>query len=310
VTLTPDQLAQRARGVSASEVASIVGVSPYEGAWGCWAKKKGQLVVEMTDEMLLGHLIEPVIATMYERRHPDVTLRLSDTLTHPTESWAMATPDRIVTRVDGSEYLLECKTGGPHATKEWGDGEDEIPPQYICQTQWQMYVTGLDRCDVAGYIGGALRFHTVNRHDGIIAALVSQCRSFYEAYILGDAEPAVDFRASTTAAIAALYPEARTPLRDATSEESSALAEYLAASARVKAEEMEKDRIGNTLRAMIGDAEGIRAMGVRATWKAPTGGITKWKAVAEAMAATEATIAANTTPYDRRLDVRTTKDKR
>jgi putative phage-type endonuclease len=310
VTLTPEQLAQRARGVSASEVASIVGVSPYEGAWGCWAKKKGLVTVEMSDEMYLGHLMEPVVAEMYARRTPGAVLRLSDTLTHPAEPWAMATPDRFVTMPDGEEYLLECKSGGPHSEREWGDGADDVPVHYLTQTLWQLYVTGLDRCDVAGYIGGAMRFHTVHRHDGIIAALVSQCRAFYEAYILGDAEPAVDFRASTTAALAALYPEARTPLRDATSEESSALAEYLAASARVKAEEMEKDRIGNTLRAMIGDAEGIRAMGVRATWKAPTGGITKWKAVAEAMAATEATIAAHTTPYDRRLDVRTTKDKR
>lgn len=310
MTLTPEQLAQRATGVSASEVAAIVGLSPYEGAWSVWAKKKGLLVVEMSDEMLLGHLIEPVIATMYGRRYPDVTVRESGTLTHPSEAWAMATPDRIVTHSDGAEYLLECKTGGPHAVKDWGDGVDEVPPSYLCQTQWQLYVTGLTRCDVAGYVGGALRFHTVMRHDGIIDALVKRCREFYEVNLVGGVEPAIDFRESTTEALSRMFPEARTPLRDATEEESEALAEYLAARDRVKAEEMEKDRLANVIRSMIGDAEGFRAASAKATWKAPEGGKVAWKAVAEAMGADATTIAKHTTPSDRRLDVRATKEKR
>ena len=63
MTLTPEQLAQRALGVSASEVAAVCGLSPYEGPWSVWAKKKGHIVVEMSDAMLLGHLLEEPIAS-------------------------------------------------------------------------------------------------------------------------------------------------------------------------------------------------------------------------------------------------------
>lgn len=310
MTLTPEQLAQRATGVSASEVAAICGLSPYEGAFSVWAKKKGLLTVEMSDEMYLGHLLEPVIADMYARRTPGVTLRISDTLTHPTERWAMATPDRFVTPADGPEYLLECKSGGVHAAKEWGDGDDDIPLAYLCQTQWQLYVTGLARCDVAGYVGGELRFHTIQRHDGIIKALVTKCRAFYETHLVGGVEPEIDYRESTTNALAKMFPEAREPLRDGSQEESSLIVEYLAAHARTVDAEAEKGRLANALRSAIGDAEGFSTATGKATWKAPKGGKTEWKAVAEAMKADAATIAAHTTPNGRRLDVRPAKESK
>lgn len=310
MSLTPEQLAQRALGVSASEVAAVVGLSPYEGPWGVWAKKKGHMIVEMNDAMLLGHLMEEPIAQMYARQNPGVTMRLSDTLTHPTERWAMATPDRIVTAPDGTKYLLECKTGGPQAAKDWGDADDEIPPQYFVQVQWQLYVTGLTRCDVAGYIAGAMRYHEIPRHDAIIASLVTRCREFYDRYIAGDEEPAIDFRESTTDALSAMYPSARTPLRDATEEESSLVTEYLAAHHRLSLAEQEKERLANAIRSAIGDAEGFRAAVAKATWKTPEGGMVKWKAVAEAMKADAALIAAHTTPYGRRLDVRAVKEKK
>lgn len=310
MSLTPEQLAQRALGVSASEVAAVCGLSPYEGPWGVWAKKKGHMTVEMSDAMLLGHLMEEPIAQMYARQNPGVTMRLSDTLTHPTERWAMATPDRIVTAPDGTEYLLECKTGGPQAAKDWGDADDEIPPQYFLQVQWQLYVTGLNRCDVAGYIAGAMRYHEIPRHDAIIASLVTRCREFYERYIAGDEEPAIDFRESTTDALSAMYPSARTPLRDATEEESALATEYLAAHHRLSLAEQEKERLANAIRSAIGDAEGFRAAVAKATWKTPEGGMVKWKAVAEAMKADAALIAAHTTPYGRRLDVRAVKEKK
>lgn len=309
MTLTPEQLAQRALGVSASEVAAVCSLSPWEGPWSVWAKKKGHMIVEMSDEMYLGHLMEPVVSAMYARRHPDVTLRESLTLSHPDNPWAMATPDRFVTSPEG-EWLLECKSGGAHASREWGEGDDEVPPHYLLQCMWQLYVTGLSRCDMAGYIGGELHFKTIRRHDGMIEALVSKCRAFYERHIVGDEEPAIDGMESTTNALAAMFPEAREPLREATAEESALIAEYLAAGERVAVEETEKDRLANAIRAAIGDAEGFASGGLKATWKAPQGGRTNWKGVAEAMKADAATIAANTTPNTRRLDVRQKKDKR
>jgi predicted phage-related endonuclease len=221
----------------------------------------------------------------------------------------MATPDRFVTSPEG-EWLLECKSGGAHASREWGEGDDDVPPHYLLQCMWQLYVTGLSRCDMAGYIGGELHFKTIHRHDGMIEALVSKCRAFYERHILGDEEPAIDGMESTTNALAAMFPEAREPLREATDDEVSLLNEYLAVNVRLGEVKEEKDRIANAIRASIGDAQGVSSAAVKATWKAPEGGQTAWKKVAEAMKADVKTIAAHTVPYERRLDVRQRKESK
>lgn len=309
MTLTPEQMAQRAKGISASEVAAIVNLSPWEGGWTVWAKKQGLLSVEMNEQMFLGHLLEPVVADVYARRNPGVTLEISDTLAHPTEPWALATPDRIVANESGERWLLECKSGGAHSAKEWGEGADEIPVHYLVQVQWQLYVTGLARCDVGGYVGGEMRFHRIERNDAIIAALVSKCRAWWERHVRDGEEPGLDAILSTTEALSAVYPEASGPLRDATDDEAEILTEYLAARDRLKAAEIEVDLHANRLRAVIAEDEGIARGGVRATWKAPKGVTTQWKAVAEAMQAPAALIAQHSSPYGRRLDVRVAKEK-
>lgn len=309
MTLSIEQKAQRARGISASEVAVIAGLSPYAGPWTLWAQKRGLLEVEETEEMALGHLIEPVVASVYQRRNPGVVLTESLMLAHPSEPWALATPDRFVTNPDGSVHLLECKSGGPQAAKRWGAEEDAIPPEYLCQVQWQLYVTGLARCDVGGYVGGEMRFHRIERNDAIIAALVSKCRAWWERHVRDGEEPGLDAILSTTEALSAVYPEASGPLRDATDEEAEILTEYLAARDRLKVAETEVDLHANRLRAVIAEDEGVARGGVRATWKAPKGVTTQWKAVAEALNAPAALIAQHSSPYGRRLDVRVTKEK-
>lgn len=312
MTLTAEQIEQRKRGVSASEVAAICGMSSYQGAWSIWAMKRGLIAgMEDTDATVLGHLIEPVVAAMYLRRNPTVTLETSATLTHPTETWAMATPDRVVTSPEGERWLLECKSGGPHASFEWGkdDGDDAAPIAYMVQCQWQAYVTGLDRVDLAGYVGGRLVFKRIDRHEGIVAALVAKCRHFYEVNMVQDVEPDLDALDSTTSALESLYGEVKSPLRDATDDESALVGEYLAARDRAKLATKEKDRLANELRACIGEAEGFRGAAGKATWRAPNGVTTRWQEVAEALKAPAALIAKHSTPLGRRLDVRAAKEK-
>ena len=99
------------------------------------------------------------------------------------------------------------------------------------------------------------------------------------------------------------------PLRDASADEEEILIEYLAAVDRRKVAEDDVALCANRLKAAIADDEGIAGGKARATWKAPKGVTTQWKAVAEAMNAPPEVIAAHSTPYGRRLDVRATKEK-
>ena len=145
--------------ISASKIAAIAGVSPWESPFSLYWKMAGQIVEPTNDAMRRGNYLEDGIARWFADRHPELVVLDSGTWTHVEHHWATATPDRTLAHrhdiTDGCR-LLEIKT--TTASEEWGaPGSDEVPPYVACQVQWQMFVTGLDVCHVA-VLGAFLEF--------------------------------------------------------------------------------------------------------------------------------------------------------
>lgn len=142
------------RTISASKIAAIAGVSPWDSPFSLYWKMNGTIVEPQTDQMRRGHYLEPAIAQWFADQHPEFDLELTGTWTHALYPWATASPDRHVLTpiIGGHNALLEIKsTTQDH---EWVDG----PPPYVAaQCQWQMEVTGLDVCHVA-VLGSFLEF--------------------------------------------------------------------------------------------------------------------------------------------------------
>ena len=62
-------LAEREKGIGASDVAAILGLSPWETAYSLWLKKTHQVEPEPENEaMLMGHLLEEVVVSWREVR--------------------------------------------------------------------------------------------------------------------------------------------------------------------------------------------------------------------------------------------------
>ncbi|OOE06990.1 hypothetical protein UN64_19665, partial [Fictibacillus arsenicus] len=87
--------------------------------------------------------------------------------THP--AW-QATPDGLVFegRRRTPYALVECKTAA--RADEWGKTTleaptAEIPPAYLAQVAWQMYVTGADLVYVPALVVMDLRLYVVRRAD-------------------------------------------------------------------------------------------------------------------------------------------------
>lgn len=132
--------------MSASKIAAVLGLSPYESRFSLWHRMAGLVPPEeQTDEMSRGHYLEPACATWFADQHPDWQVSPAGTFVHATDDKLAATPDRLVTCDTGEARLLECKTEGD--ADKWGaPGTDEVPIYYRAQGIWQMHVTGLRVC--------------------------------------------------------------------------------------------------------------------------------------------------------------------
>lgn len=155
--LTPEQLEQRAHGVGASEAAQALGLSQWGTSYDLWLDKRGEGEErEPSEAMSLGHLMEPVIARLYEAENECTLLPVAETFVHPEYAWLMATPD--YRRAD-DKVVVECKNVNAFRKREFGEpGSDAIPMDVLVQSLAQLAVmqplVGVNRVDVGVLFGG------------------------------------------------------------------------------------------------------------------------------------------------------------
>ena len=257
-----DWLDARRKGVTASEIAVLMGLSPYGSPFELYHRKTGTLPAQIPDNdaMALGRHMESYIAGRFQERHPEFAVggdgrALFASLERP---WQMATPDRIVydaARISGPDLaVLECKVDG--GSDEWGDdGTDEIPVHYRCQVLWQMNVMQVP----AGYLACLLwqrrqvRVYELAMDDAArrdLAVMQSAARRFLERIDHGPA-PEPDWRPATTGALKHLHPT----VEDRDAPISTQLATwYMAADRNEKEWDRKKALYANRIRDAIGTA--------------------------------------------------------
>lgn len=130
---TPEWLALRLTKLSATDIAAILGISPYKSSHDLWLDKHGKGKPFISNPAVVrGQKMEPLLREWYEELKgesyaPAVVI-------HPTESWAMASLDGI--NKSGSR-LLEVKTVGKEAFLKAQNGT--LPDFFISQGQFQMF---------------------------------------------------------------------------------------------------------------------------------------------------------------------------
>ncbi len=99
-----DWLAARENGIGASEVAGVIGLSPWETPFSLWLRKTGQIPpVEETQAMKMGKLLEPVIAQLWEDETGFKVIKASagDIIYQdPEHPWRIVTPDRFAHEIN------------------------------------------------------------------------------------------------------------------------------------------------------------------------------------------------------------------
>ncbi len=270
----PEWLAERQVGIGSSDIAAILGLSPWASPYSLWVDKTMPIEDNNpTDGPLYwGNLLEAPVADAFQDRHPELGVFPCGMYAHADHPWARANPDRLLYPSDRTMRnlgdpveVLEIKTIGGYPNQAWNgdddEGEPEVPEHVILQHQWQMEVMDLPGGYIAGlYIGGytrgsRLKIVYYERDRELGAMLLAEARAFLRLVHTGT-PPETDGTAATTAALKRLWdvtPEKTVTVSGITTarhltDRAEAMREM------IKARE-KKARAENALKALLGDGE-------------------------------------------------------
>jgi putative phage-type endonuclease len=191
--------------VGGSDVAAILGVSPWKTPHELWLQKTGrapreEITPEQQKRFDRGHRLEPVVLQMLIDRlqddgHDVELLRTNERYTDAEHPF-MACEIDFELMLDGEHINGDCKTVHPFAAKKWGEeGTDEVPIEYAAQFMHGLGITGRRRCIVATLIGmDDLLIYFVDRDDETIAGIRQRVAQYWNECVLADVPPdPIDF---------------------------------------------------------------------------------------------------------------------
>lgn len=267
-------LDRRRLGLGASDVAAVLGLSPFASAWDVWVSKTDDEAPRSEESSVQsrGRRLESAVldwmsedAGMQRRRLPQHT-----TFQGP-EPWALCTPDDLYANPHGGQgWGLEAKTS--REASEWGPSGDPngVPVYYAIQCMWNLHCTGAARWDIGVYlpIVDDWRRYTLERDLEVERVLVERLGEWWERHVVQGLVPDMTASPAATAWLARRFKGGASKLRAATPEEEALVREHVRLQVAVGALELERDAVGNRIRQAIGEAEGVVFRGGKATWTA------------------------------------------
>jgi putative phage-type endonuclease len=194
--LTPEQLKLRRSGIGSSEIAAVVGKSPFSDPVSLFMLKTNLVEPEENDAMIAGSWIEHAVADRAAHERQWVLQRCNRTLRHPDHEWMLATPDRFKLVTRKRDALVEIKTSmSIDQFPGWGEeGSHEVPPHIHCQVQQQMSVTKMPVAHVVlfTFLDRRQRYYEVPHSPALEAALVDAGSHFWHEHVLKNDVPELD----------------------------------------------------------------------------------------------------------------------
>lgn len=267
-------LAARRQDVTASVAGALLGVHPYETAYGLWATKTGRVpdIDEDSPVLRRGRLLEPAAIEMLREERPEWTIdyRRDNAYWRDTQARLGATPDAFATRPDAyGQGVVQVKTVSEDKfRREWIDpetGEITLPLFIAVQAIIEADLTGAVWACVApmviGY-GVDMQPIDVPVHLGIRRRVRAAVADFWRMAEAG-VEPPIDWMRDG-ATVAAVYRETQPDRRDLTNVDG--LDEMVGRLAAAKAAQHEAATTVDRLRPMLLRTMGAAEAGFTANW--------------------------------------------
>ena len=284
----------RQKYLGGSDVAAILGVSPWITPFQLFQKKTGALVEEITPakQRILdrGHRWEPIVLEMVvdelrDRGHDVEVVAVGQRYIDSEFSFMAAEIDAELI-VDGEPVNGEMKTANVFAAAGWGDYDsDDVPIYYAAQVMHGLMIQPRRRAVIAALTGFDDRpmLRWIERDEETIAAIRTKEIEFWQRLQSGDAPDP-----ETPADVKLLYPRDRGLSINADDSLLAAHGRLKVAKASHKALEADIELLATQIKARMGDAALLLGPNGKpiATWKNnKDGSETDWQAVATELAA-------------------------
>lgn len=276
---SPEWFEMRKGGITATGITAINGTSPYKTAYRLWAELTGQVGEQPAGQAAQrGQILEQAVADYYtaetgkKLRKSNGIVRLRE---HP---WAMASLDRTI--VGDPTGLVEIKTSTSNRWQLY-----PVPPEYVDQVQWQMFVTGAAYCDVVALLSGL-----VFRIERVEADPVYQTMLFDKAVAFLDlvktkTPPALTGNDSDT--LAEVKPQSSSTYAVADPQLDHIARLYIEAKAEAEAADAALKEMAIAIKEAIGEGEGVKGRGWLATWKQNKASVkVDWESIADVLRTT------------------------
>lgn len=264
-------LQHRQSGIGSSEVATIVGLNPWETPYQLWRRKLGiDPPKQESFAMKAGHYLEDAVAQFWHDETGQEIIKRSAVdwiVVNADKPYMRVSPDRTywlagMPHSNANKGILECKT------TQMSIDPDDIPKHWFCQVQYQLGVAELEQGSLAWLCSGReFGYKNLSLVPDFYGWLVEEVERFWTDNIQGKQEPTaanvqdvlLKYNRHTDGKIVEVNDEifdAYKSLKE--------LKDELAVIEERKAELEDKIKLG------FGDAEAISYGGQTiATWKAP-----------------------------------------
>lgn len=258
--------------LGASEVAAVLGVSPWATPLDVWVDKQGdQPEGEVLAQHERGQYLESGIVRWGAAKLGALAVEDGIPIDQPflvDERWPNVGmhPDAGLRLLDG-DRICEAKTSRDAA--EWGDEDEAQLPQHILvQTAVQSAIAEVPVVCVAYLpIADKLKVYDLPRRLDLEADIMQMAQEWWDKHVVGGIAPEVDGSKKFRDHLARKSSYICEPMFVGGDDEAALLRQFLAAKAAAKEVDAEVNRLGNLLRQTIGDAEGFFCDDGKATWK-------------------------------------------
>lgn len=277
--LTDEQKRMRLEGVGGSEAPAIAGESPFAGPHDVWLTKMGQAPeFRETGHIRRGNYYEAPTAD-WLAQETGAELTEVGTITHPSISRVLCTPDRIAKYPDGSRGVVSIKVpdiSNPKLRESWGEpGSEDVPVYAWLQLQWELLVCearyGITSgCVVAPFVGedGGLGIYPIRADRETQQNMVQLVHDWWRKYVDTKTPPPVDGTESSTRFLKARYPRNLAPMLVATPTADALMRKLSDLRKSGKRCEEEEEAVLNQLKELLGENEGMQGDGWKILWRA------------------------------------------
>lgn len=196
-TLSRDEwLNYRRLGIGGSDVAAIMGISPFATIRDLYYDKVGiEPLIEDEEESNwvakeVGHRLEDLVAEIFSKKTGLTVFPVRKMFRHPLHPFMVADVDFFIVFPDGSFGILECKTCNYNARDKWDD--DGIPINYEYQVRHYMSVMNMNKAYIACLYGNnenEFVYRFLERDMMEEENIITQEEYFWKEYVEKKAEP-------------------------------------------------------------------------------------------------------------------------